>query len=522
METMTRGSVVRAELTALFRARNTLLWVVTREEMRAERVLLDAAGDAGYGTIYWDCVKGVQDMEGATIGGEESQNPGTALNLMAKRDGRAVWVFRDLHKFMDPIVLRQVRSLARDLQRGTRDKARTIVVLSPSSEIPPELAGHTTVIDFPLPDRAEVAAILDDVLKSLPEETRAKVQAELVNGAREAAIDAAVGLSAEEAAGCYAKSLVKTRRIDPKEVAQEKKRVIARERVLEWFDPDPRGFEAIGGLDLLKDWLRARRKAFSAEARDFGLPAPKGVCLVGVPGCGKSLTAKCVAAAWGMPLLRMDLGALRSKYVGESEGNIRKALRVAETVSPCVLWLDEIEKALAGSTGEQGDGGVAADALGAILSWMQERAGQVFVVATANDVSKLPPELLRKGRFDEVFFVDLPNYNEAKAILEATIRKFGRDPSKLELARVAGGKPGGNALTGSEWAEVIPDALYRAFERGGELTTDDLFAARDSVVPLSSTAKEKIDSLRQWAKGRARLASAPVTETKVDTLALDL
>lgn len=515
MEALTRGAEMRADLCALFRARNTLLWVVSREEMRAERVLIEAAGDAQYAPLFWDCAKGVHNAAGEASGG--TTDPQEAMKKLLTEDRRTVLIMRDLHKWMDPVTLRMLRNMARDLQRSTRDKAKSIVVLTPSAEIPPELAGHATVIDFPLPDRAEIAGILDDVLKSLPEEMRANV----VNGSREAAIDAAVGLSAEEAAGCFAKSLVKTKRIDPKEVSKEKKRVIARERVLEWIDPDPRGLDAVGGLDVLKDWLKERRNAFSKEARDFGLPAPKGVFLVGVPGCGKSLTAKCVASAWACPLLRLDLGALRSKYVGESEGNIRKALQVAETVSPCVLWLDEIEKSLAGATGEQGDGGVAADALGTILSWMQERAGAVFVVATANDVSKLPPELMRKGRFDEVFFVDLPSAVERVAVLRATLLRFNRagviNSGEAEFLADAM-----KDFTGSEVAEVIPDALYSAFSRGSELNAGDILGAITKVVPLARTAKEKLSDLREWAKSGARNASIRKEETRAETRALDL
>jgi SpoVK/Ycf46/Vps4 family AAA+-type ATPase len=211
------------------------------------------------------------------------------------------------------------------------------VVLSPSSEVPAELAGHAVVIDYPLPDRPEIAKILDDVLAALDPET---ARTAAPNGTREEAIDAAVGLTAEEASNCYARSLVTTKRIDPKLVASEKKRVIARERVLTWYDPIPGGLDAVGGLEVLKDWLRKRKLAFSEKAREYGLPSPKGVLLLGPPGCGKSLTAKAVSTAWGVPLLRLDMGALKSKYVGESEQNIRKALAVALAVAPCVIWLD--------------------------------------------------------------------------------------------------------------------------------------------------------------------------------------
>lgn len=516
-EKLSRNRAARADVTALIRARNTLLWIVTREEIRVERALIEASAEAGYQATLWDCGAGFQDAQGR-VTNASTRDPAAALDGVVRTNERRVFILRDLHKWLpDPMVLRALRNAARTLQGAPRDAARTIVVLTPSAEVPPELAGHATVIDWPLPEREEISAILTDLLSVYPAEFAEKA---LPSAARDRAIDAAVGLNSEEAAACYARSLVTTRTIDPAMVASEKRRVIAREKVLTWYDPDPRGLDAVGGLENLKAWLGTRRAALSQRARDFGLPAPKGTLLVGVPGCGKSLTAKAVASAWGLPLLRLDVGALRSKWVGESEGNIRRALAVAETVSPCVLWLDEIEKALAGSTGPSGDGGVAADALGSILSWMQERTGTVFVVATANDVRSLPPELLRKGRFDEVFFVDLPTAPEREAVLAATLRAHGRDPGKLDLRTVAAAS---QDFTGAELAAIVPDALFTAFADGErEIRTSDLTEAAGSVVPLAKTAAEQVQALRDWAKGRARSASAPETTTGSAGRALDL
>jgi len=506
---------VNADITALLKARHTLLWITSREEVRVERALVEACGAAKFPVRFWDCATGLTDELANPIDGT-LQDPISLLDTIGRRTERAVYVLRDLHKWLDPMTLRKLRSLARTLQTVEPRSARAIVVLTPSAEVPPELAS-ATVIEYPLPDRKEVAQILDDVIAALPEELRASAAP---NGRRDAAIDSAVGLTAEEIANCYARSLVSTRKIDPALVANEKRRVIARERVLTWHDPDPRGLDAIGGLDLLKAWLTQRRAAFSPRAREFGLPAPKGALLVGVPGCGKSLTAKAISAAWQMPLLRLDMGALRSKYVGESETNIRKALAVAEAVSPCVLWLDEIEKALAGATGAAGDGGVAADALGVILSWMQERQGSVFVIATSNDVSNLPPELLRKGRFDELFWVDLPTSRERAAILAATLKQYGRSTEGIDLDALAAATDG---FTGSEIAALVPDALFAAFADGERaLTTEDLKAAASTVTPLSKTAAERLGALREWAKGRARPASTPEETASRNVRALDL
>ena len=286
----------------------------------------------------------------------------------------------------------------------------------------------------------------------------------------------------------------------------EKKRIIAREKVLEWIEPIKGGLDAIGGLDILKTWLIQRKCAFSPAARAYGLLPPKGVLLAGVPGCGKSLTAKAIATAWSIPLLRLDLGALRSKYVGSSEENIRKAFRVIEAIGKCVVWVDEIEKALSGATSGAADGGVAADALGTLLSWMQDHTGESFVVATANAVESLPPELLRRGRFDEIFYVDLPTAQERLGILKASLRANGQNEALPGLSVVVAACEG---FAGAEIAALVQDALFTSFaDNARPLTSKDLLEATKTVVPLGRLAAEKIERLRAWAKGRARMASS--------------
>ena len=505
-ESPNAGSRAAADIAALLRARNPLIWITTREEARTERLLLEACTSAQYEPRFWDCATGITSYDGKALDAGAT-DPAAALAVIRDSTKRQAWIMRDLPPWLrDPTVNRALRSLVRGLTIAPRDEARAVIVLTPSSEIPPELSGHAIAMDWPLPDRAEIAALLDSAIAALPDDIRDQAAA---NGARDAAIDAAVGLTAEEAQACYAKSLVSTRRIDPATVSAEKKRVIAREKVLEWVDPIPGGLDAVGGLEALKAWLTARRAAFGPRARAYGLPAPKGALLVGVPGCGKSLTAKAIAAAWSMPLLRLDMGALKSKWVGESEGNIRKALRVAETVAPCVLWLDEIEKALAGAPQGAADGGTSADALGAVLSWMQDRAGSVFVVATANDVTALPPELLRKGRFDELFFVDLPSPAERTAILDAALRQYGRPKLDYSIEAITDATA---EFTGAEIAALVPEALYAAFADGErQITGRDIVSAAGATVPLARTAAEKIDKLRAWAKGRARPASVTAT-----------
>ena len=285
----------------------------------------------------------------------------------------------------------------------------------------------------------------------------------------------------------------------------EKKRVISREKVLEWHDPIKGGLDAVGGLDNLKAWLKVRETAYSPAAREYGLPAPKGAVLVGISGCGKSLTAKAVATAWQCPLLRLDLGALKAKFVGDSEENIRKAFKVIETIDRCVVWIDEIEKAMAGASSGASDGGVSADALGVVLNWMQERTSNAFVIATANSVENLPPELLRKGRFDEIFFVGLPNETERKGVLKASLKSNGRGDLKIDYQRVVEATEG---FTGAEIAELVPTSLYVAFADGArEPSTQDLVNAAANVNPLSKTKAEAVAELVKWGNENARSAT---------------
>jgi len=512
-----------ADIKAALQARIALLWVVTKEESRAERYIAQAANAAAYQCRTWDIAQGPCELSGKPLQLTQSNDPSEMLGVILNksrqtmRDGdsdRNVWIMRDLPVWLEGMpgasVLRAVRNIALARPRMAQNTAQAIVVISPSGKVPDELSDHATVIDWPLPDKIEIAAILDAAIATnvnkLPE------LANLTNGKRDAAVDAALGLSEADTQNAYSTSLVKCRTIDALLVASEKKRVISKERIMEWYDPIAGGLDSVGGLENLKAWLLTIADAWSEKARRYGLKPRKGCMLVGVPGCGKSLTAKAIATALGIPLIRLDLGALKSKFVGESEQNIRKAFRVIEAIGRCVVWLDEVEKALAGATDGSADGGVSTDALGSVLTWMQERQGEAFVIATANDVSKLPPELMRKGRFDEVFFVDLPTVSERKSILQASLRTNGRAADGLDLDRVASAcfrDAAQYGFTGSEVAELIPTAMYAAYaDNARAITTADLLAAAEQTVPLAKTASDKIAGLRQWAIGKARLATA--------------
>lgn len=494
------------KITTLLQSRDHFLWVISREEVRAERALIAAAAAARYPMRCWDVATGITDPVGNVV--QDIRGSVEALDFIRQTPERYVYVLRDFHAWKDPVTVRSLKSLARYLS-GLQDpkEFRSIIVLSPSNDIAPDLT-TVKVVELPIPTRDEMATILDTATDRISnEEIKTNVKAALVNGTREAAIDAVLGLTSDEAAACYATSLVATRTIDPKVVAKEKKAVITREGLVTWIEPDPMGLEALAGAEVLKPWLRTSRLGFSKAARDYGLPPPKGVFLAGVPGGGKSLTAKAYAGELGYPLLGLDMGALRSKYVGESEARIRRSFKVIEATAPVVVLVDEVEKALAGSTGAQGDGGVSSDALGALLTWRQECTAPVFMVFTANDVRGLPPELMRKGRVDEVFWIDLPTVKERAAVLTVTLKKFGRDPSTFDLMTIARATTG---FTGAELAALIPDALKIGFaDNARPITTADLLAASKGVVPLSKTAAEKINALREWAKGRARPASLP-------------
>lgn len=512
-----KSQAMLTDVSTMLRARFTLVWIVTRDEAYVERFLFEAGAAASYLVQTWDVATGFADMSGKKLGsyGTAVGDPDAALKFIGEQRGsRGAWIMRDFPAYITgnagPITLRTLKNLAipTGLASRSTDDAQAIIVVSPTKDVPAEIANYTTVLEWPLPDREEIAELLESTIEPYIEK-----YPNIVNGSRESILDAAVGLSAEEAQATFARSLVEVPGkpvIDPAVIASEKRRVVAKGGVLEWFDPLPGGMEAVGGLDNLKRWLIQRASAYSPAARQYGLPAPKGALLVGVPGCGKSLTAKAIATAWGVPLIRMDLGALKSKYVGESENNLRQALSQIEAIGRCVVWLDEIEKSLDGATSGSADGGVSADALGAILSWMQDRQGEAFVIATANNAEKLPPELLRKGRFDEVWWVDLPTDDERSGIINAALKAHGRDNAKTGKVNPKAIAGATETFTGAEIASLVPEAMFAAFNEGArEVTTDDLLNAAKDVVPMAKQQAEKIESLRTFWLERARPASVP-------------
>jgi SpoVK/Ycf46/Vps4 family AAA+-type ATPase len=329
-------------------------------------------------------------------------------------------------------------------------------------------------------------------------------------------IDAARGLTTTEAEDAFALSVVECGELNPVVIAREKAQAVKKNGLLELIETGE-SLASIGGLDLLKDWLLKRREAFTPRAKQYGLPMPKGVLMLGIPGCGKSLTAKATASVFGVPLLRLDAGRIFAGLVGQSESNLRAVIQTAEAIAPCVLWIDELEKGFAGSRSSGStDGGTSSRVFGSFISWMQEKRSPVFIVATANDVSQLPPEMLRKGRWDELFFVDLPTREEREAIWNIQIAKFNRDAGGFDIRQLAKAT---DSFTGSEIEQVFIEALYRAFEQEQEPTDLTIGTVLVDFVPLSKLMGESMTVLRTWAKGRARPATTPPAERSTRRIA---
>jgi SpoVK/Ycf46/Vps4 family AAA+-type ATPase len=378
--------------------------------------------------------------------------------------------------------------------------------VSPLLELPTELSKEVTVVNYPLPGLEELGGLLDGIAEEVS--SCREVRIDFDSGGRERLLQAALGLTAGEAENVFAKILVKTERLtgeDVDEVLAEKQQIVRKSGLLEYFTTRET-FEDVGGLAVLKDWLRKRALAFTREARAFGLPVPRGILLLGVQGCGKSLCAKAVSSSWRLPLLRFDMGRMFGSLMGSSEENVRRAIEVAESVAPAILWVDEIDKAFSGVQGTGvNDGGTTARVFGTLLTWLAEKMAPVFVVATANDISHLPAELLRKGRLDEIFFVDLPEERERREIFRIHLRKRRRDPETFHLATLVSASAG---FSGAEIEQAIISALYDAFSGSTELETGHVLEALQQTVPLSRTMEEPIAELRSWAEGRARQAGS--------------
>jgi len=483
------------------------MYVISTEEGRVETSLRKICQRRERRFISWSCTEGFQGGDGDTF--NDIRDPQRAMEHIYRYENNALFVLRDFHPYLaDPQIARRLRDLSKEFKVSKYKKH--VLLLSPVFKLPAELEKEVNVIDFELPGRAVINDIVLQVLKSVPEELCKQVRTDTEY--RERVVEAALGLTADEAANVFSKSLIRTKDFDIETIIEEKKSIIRKSGILEFYQSDLK-LQDIGGLEILKSWLHTRKLAFSSKARDFGLPLPKGILLIGIPGCGKSLTAKAVGALWQMPLLRLDVGKVFASLVGSSEENMRKAINTAEAVAPAVLWLDELEKGFSGTRSSgQTDGGTSARVFGSFITWLQEKTSPVFVMATANDVSMLPPELLRKGRFDEIFFVDLPSPAERKVIVEIHIQRKGRAVSNFDVPKIVAATQG---FSGSEIEQAVVSALFDAFEARRDIDTEGIIRSCNEIIPLSYQMKERIDYMRDWAKSRARKAS-------VDEDAMDL
>jgi hypothetical protein len=497
------------ELDLLVRARYPLVYLVTSEEQRLEAILSELAETHGKALLGWSVARGFRRLGGSktVTAPDGAKEPLEALAAVERLSEPSLVVLKDFHPyFQDPAVVRALRELAHAL----KSTFSTVVLLSPTLVIPPEIEKEVSVLDVPLPGYRDLLQLLKEIVGVVRQGNRARV--ELTRDDADQLIKAAQGLTLAEAENAFAKAIAHDGRLSKDDVPlvlEEKRQVIRKSGLLEYHPTEER-LANVGGLDALKTWLGRRGAAFSEAARKFGLPEPKGLLLLGVQGCGKSLTAKAIAAQWGLPLLRLDMGRIFSGLVGSSEENLRRAIQVAESVAPVVLWIDEIEKGLAGvqSSGAS-DGGVTARVMGTLLTWLQEKTAPAFVVATANRIELLPPELLRKGRFDEIFFIDLPALPERREILDIHVRKRGRDPAAYDLDVLARRAEG---FSGAEIEQAVISGLYDAFAEGKELGQVHLERAVSDSLPLSTTMREEIERLRDWARTRTRAASRAAPE----------
>jgi ATP-dependent 26S proteasome regulatory subunit len=497
------------DLDTLIRARYPLVYLVSWEESRLDTILQDLAAAHGKTLWSWSCTRGLRKVGGpqtvaSAVGAfaEGRPDPVEALARIGKLATPSLVVLKDFHPYLgDPTVVRALRELAQDL----KSTFTTVLLLSPVLNIPVELEKEISVIDVPLPTFRELYQLLREIAAVVRQGNKAVV--DLSKEDAEALIKAAQGLTMSEAENAFAKAIANDGRLDQNDIAlvmDEKRQVIRKSGLLEYF-PAEDDLGHVGGLEHLKGWLLARESAFGEPARKFGIPAPKGLLLLGVQGCGKSLTAKAIAASWRLPLLRLDMGRIFAGLIGASEENVRKAIRVAESVAPAVLWIDEIDKGLSGVGGSgNNDAGVSQRVFGALLTWMQEKTSPVFVVATANRIEALPPELLRKGRFDEIFFIDLPKAQEREEILRIHLARRGRDPRKFDLPSFAAITEG---YSGAEIESAVIAGLHLAFRDRTDLGQGHLQRAVAETLPLSTTLREEIARLREWAKARTRPAS---------------
>ena len=515
-------------LKVLLESSTPIVAIETIEEVRAVRLVRAACAAVNIAAFEWTIASGLvrcgsdvgeltTDQDPNSLHGASaqqalanskaiynSQDPAQMLANLQSISIGAAFILKDLHRHMDePVLIRRLR----DVGQKFSENRRTIILTSPKIEIPPELRGLVEFLDLPLPDRTRLRQIIDEAVVRISRDHT--LQRRLDAKGYDSIVESLRGLTEEEAERAISQALVGRYALCPEiagDVLESKKTLLRRSEMLDFTEAGD-SFSSLGGMQNLKHWLALRRGAWEDSARAFGLDPPHGLIILGVQGCGKSLCAQAVAGEWKLPLVKFDTAAVYDKFIGETEKRIRKVFEVAEGLAPCVLWIDELEKIFAGSGPDSAsaDAGVSSRLLASFLSWMQDRKAPVFVAATCNNVTALPPELIRKGRFDELFFVDLPDQAERQQIFAIQLTKRKRNPQDFDLNQLAASAKG---FSGAEIDAAVQTALYTAYSEKKQLTTQLLLNALAQTVPLSTTRAEEIHALREWAKGRAVPASA--------------
>jgi AAA+ superfamily predicted ATPase len=491
-------------LSNLINANVSVIQIVSYETLRIHAMLVKSARELkrelyiwnrGEGLKKWNDNKRAFDIEDA-----EMKNGEFIFNFFNENDN-IILLLEDFYPDMterNPENIRRIRNVA---FRNKVDK--TLVLSQPHRCLPFELEKEVHILELPYPDLADIEAIYKKVCAKHIKKSCEPDQEIL---------EAALGLTVMEAEKAFSLAYIESGNLSKAEVPlviREKENVIKKSGYLEYYHPKEKMTD-VGGLDTLKDWLTKRGRGFDKGASEFGLTYPRGILLLGIPGTGKSLTAKAVGNLWHFPLLRLDMGKIFGGFVGESEKNIREALNIAEAIAPSILWIDEIEKGMSGiSSSGSTDGGTTARVLGTFLTWMQEKSKPVFVVATANNISQLPPELLRKGRVDEIFFVDLPTEKERKEIFEIHLKRKKRRPEAFDTAEIAKASKG---FSGAELEEVLKEALFQSYDKEEQVSNEEILKAIGKTFPLSRTMSETINKMRLWAKSRAVSASSEKPE----------
>jgi SpoVK/Ycf46/Vps4 family AAA+-type ATPase len=485
------------DLALLIRARYSLIYIPTIEEERVEKSIEQIAKQLENRPVYiWDFVDGYQGNPNDR--GFGKRNPLQALEFIDKLSPNdpGLFILRDYHRFLEDVsVARKLRNLGRKF----KSEPKNIIILAPQINIPNDLSEAITILEFPLPNAAEIRSEIERLLQA----TQQKLDTQTIDDL----VRASQGLSLDRVRRVLGRAIASHQSIEPSDVEsilEEKRQSIRQTQILDFY-PTSAQMADIGGLDNLKEWLMRRGTAFSDKARQYGLPHPRGLLLVGIQGTGKSLTAKAIAHHWHLPLLRLDVGRLFAGLVGESESRTRQMIQLAEALSPCILWIDEIDKAFGGSDGK-GDSGTTNRVFSTVITWLAEKTSAVFVVATANNVQSLPPEILRKGRFDEIFFVGLPSQIERRSIFAVHLQKVrAQNLRDFDLDRLAAETP---SFSGAEIEQILVEAMHIGFSQNRDFTTNDILEAASQTIPLAVTAQEQINSLQEWANsGRARLAS---------------